>query len=694
MMAAGEKGRKGAGEKGRKGAVCLSPSPFPPFSLSAFHLPFSLSPLLPFLLLAAMFPLAAAARERVGDVEVDVLPPPSLSTRFGDESFHGCIEYRVQLRNHAKQDRVVHLQIPASREHRADTGTVDSRTVQIAGEQEAIVSLFQSAMEGNRSMEVGVNGVSESKTMVVGAITPGYSRGGPVWGAKPAVLLSRAVPQDFHQAPAPVFRPADPSEPRPSPADPSELSTPDRSTSTFTFLRSALPASQWSPNWLGYSCYDVVLLTAKEAEQLPAEAELALRRFLECGGTLLVHGRKVPAFYSQNAMTDGHGGYFVGLGHAVASGAESETNWEQAARTLDALRVDQDQYPYQKPADSHNLLVAEAKVPVGGMFALVLLFAVGIGPVNVWLLSRYKRRIWLWWNVPAISLLTCLAVFGYSVFSEGWSGHGKIASVTLLDQRTHRATTFGYASYFCPLTPSSGPRFSAETEVVLLGEEQDRYRRTREVPEARHVDWSSDQHLVSGWIRARVPAYFQFRKNEDRRERLIFAATGDAPTVVNALGADIARLYWADASGRVFEGHDIAAGAEKPLAVSGTTHSWSRGRPGKDEGGRMKDEGVPSSFILPPSSFAKDPNRLAMFDRWNTDKDPAHLLIPGSYIAFLKKSPFVEARLDAVRSEDTVAIVCGICADFPSRPGISAKSADFPSLPGISAKSAGQDHGR
>ncbi len=429
--------------------------------------------------------------------------------------------------------------------------------------------------------------------------------------------------------------------------------------SKFTFLRSELPASQWSPNWLGYSCFDVVLLTEKEAEQLPAEVQLALRRFLECGGTLLVHGRAVPGPFSENAIADGHGGYFVGLGHAVASGAESETNWEKTARALDALELHQ-YPPNQKPADSHNLLVAEAKVPVGGMFALVLLFAVGIGPVNFWLLSRYKRRIWLWWNVPAISLLTCLAVFGYSAFSEGWSGHGKIASMTLLDQRTHRATTFGYASYFCPLTPSSGPRFGAETEVALLSDEQERYRRTREVPERRYVDWSSDQHLVSGWIGARVPAYFQFRKNEDRRERLIFAAHGDAPTVVNALGADIERLYWADASGRVFEGRDIAAGAEKPLKAK----SGERGAGSKEQGAGWREQEsfsrLPAGYPL-GGSLLFDPNRLAVLDRWNTDKDPAHLLIPGSYIAFLKKSPFVDARFDAAASEDTVAIVCGVC---------------------------------
>ena len=121
-----------------------------------------------------------------------------------------------------------------------------------------------------------------------------------------------------------------------------------------------------------------------------------------------------------------------------------------------------------------------------------------------------------------------------------------------------------------------------------------------------------------------------------------------APTVVNALGADVERLYWADAAGRVFEGRDIAAGAEKPL-----TALRGGAAPGPD--------GATPHTLLDRRGLIFDPNWLAMFDRLNTDNDPAHLLIPGSYIAFLKKSPFVEARLDGVRCEDTVAIVCGIC---------------------------------
>ena len=308
---------------------------------------------------------------------------------------------------------------------------------------------------------------------------------------------------------------------------------------------------------------------------MPPEVQLALRRYLECGGTLVVHGEGVPAVFSQNAMDDGAGGFFVGRGHAVASGAKSESNWDRAAfklRTLSLRSIGP--YEHRKPADPHKLLVAESRIPVRGMFALVLLFAIGIGPANLWLLTRFKRRIWLWWNVPAISFLTCLAVFGYSVFSEGWRGHGKTASMTVLDQRTHRATTFGCASYYCPLTPKSGPHFGADTDVTLVNEQsspydRDPYTGARSELDARYVDSSSEQQFAAGWIRARVPAYFPFCKNEDRRERLVVAMKGNSPSVVNALGADIDRLYWADASGKVFAGRDIAAGAEKALEASG-----------------------------------------------------------------------------------------------------------------------------
>ena len=101
----------------------------------------------------------------------------------------------------------------------------------------------------------------------------------------------------------------------------------------FALLRSELPMSQWSTNWLGYSCYDAIVVTAKDAEEMPPPVQLAVRRYLECGGTLLVHGREVPAAFSQGGDSDGNGGYFVGLGHVLAAG-RNETDWNATHRKL------------------------------------------------------------------------------------------------------------------------------------------------------------------------------------------------------------------------------------------------------------------------------------------------------------------------------------------------------------------------
>ena len=147
--------------------------------------------------------------------------------------------------------------------------------------------------------------------------------------------------------------------------------------------------------------------------------------------------------------------------------------------------------------------------------------------------------MWLWWNVPAVSLATCLAVFAYSLFSEGISGRGRTALITLLDENTHRATTLGYASYYCPLTPSDGLHFSYDTEVVQLHSSEaggPRFSGGR----PKTMDWTNDQHLDSGWVVARVPACFAVRKSETRRERLAVHKAADGTVkVVNGLGVEI-----------------------------------------------------------------------------------------------------------------------------------------------------------
>ena len=589
--------------------------------------------------IAMFLPMDARAGEKVDDINVNIEPLPSRDNAYGSSYgvCHGYVEFRVRLKNSSTSDRVIHLSYPAVRDRWISDGVVVTRTVHVAGGQEAAVSLFQPPVGvDNETLEVRVEGVRDSSMIPLPSLREHrFDNSYPA-----AVLISRGVPQEFRDRVHPAVS-----------GTPKSGSPGSSEKVAVALMRSELPVTQWSTNWLGYSCYDAILLTAKEVEEMPAQVQLAVRRYLECGGILLIHGRDVPIWLSKGGVALDDGDYIVGLGYAAASHDDGKAGWDAFHRRLIGSPLHA-YHPEEKPGNLYNLLIAEATVPVRGLFVLVMLFGVGIGPANVWLLSRYKRRIWLWWNVPAISLLTCLIVFAYSLASEGITGRGKTASLTLLDERFHRAITIGYASYYCPLTPSVGPRFSVDTDVTLLENKLEPWRRfsTRGLSAGlRLVDWTNDQHLASGWVSARVPAYFQMRKNEDRRERLsVEKKTDGSLKIVNALGADIKRLYWADASGRIFEGHTIPAGAERTLSVMGT--------PGKEQ------------LICSSSNGSQTFLRNIFCNEWlegfnnliSGTQSPSEMLSPSCYIAFLDKSPFVEPGLAGLESEHSVAIVYGI----------------------------------
>jgi hypothetical protein len=592
-------------------------------------------------LASVLLPAAVApAWQRIGDVEVIVEPLPNMERSTGRERgvTHGYVEYRVRVKNLSTKDHTVILRYPATPSYDRTAGAAVSRTVLVTGGQESSVSLFEPPSgSGETLMEVRVDGEEEPRKIPVENLR--RWRYGSSYGEEllPAVLLSRGVPQDFRERGSGSKEAVE--EIPPTSGTGGRTSSPDR----VTFLRSDVSVSRWSPNWLGYSCYDAILLTQREAEEMPGPAQTAIRRYVECGGVLWVHGRSVPAAFSRGGIADGQGGFHVGFGRVQASSTDREPSWEETYRRLvhNPLEVYR---PSQRPSQLYDLLVGETTVPVRGLFLLVLLFAVTIGPVNIWLLSRYRRRIWLWWNVPAISLLTCMAVFCYSMFSEGWRARGKTATLTVLDERDHRATTIGYVSYYCPLTPSGGLHFGTDTEVTLLSRE-DPYRYGRYPrPDVglSFVDWTSDQHLTSGWVSSRVPAYFQIRKNEDRRERLTVEKTAEGSLkVVNALGADIRRLRVADAAGQAFEGQDIPAGAERTLT-----------RVPRGESAVMNRDALRAAF--------NGSEWLGQFEHYRDARRLGSLLAPGGYVAILDKSPFVESPLPGASCQDTVAIVFGI----------------------------------
>jgi hypothetical protein len=426
-----------------------------------------------------------------------------------------------------------------------------------------------------------------------------------------------------------------------------------RGDSTGEVVRSEEPVASWSPRWLSYSRYDAVVLTRDELEGLgrgPADSQAvrtALFQYVEAGGVLLVLDPgplALPASWqrrqeSRNGVQIAPGGF--GLCFQIDRGAldnEQEGAWSDIRQAWYQTGV-----PYRSERsvmDANRALpiVEDLGLPLGELFLLLLVFTLVIGPCNILLLARWKRRIWLLWTVPLISLLTCTAVFGYMVIVEGWQGRARVTAFTLLDEAEQRATTLGRSACYSPLTPGDGLHFGQDTLVTVQGAD------ASDTSTACDLDWTRDQHLVRGWVSARVPAHFQLCRCEVKRlERLPVTREADGSLhVTNQLGAAIRSLWLADDKGHIHTASGVGAGQRAALTLTNKTVNADNGR--------------------------EVHRRLYVNTEWAglgalaTGK-PGDYLLPRTYLAVLESSPFLGPGLAGAVVRPTDSYVLGLMAE-------------------------------
>jgi hypothetical protein len=409
-------------------------------------------------------------------------------------------------------------------------------------------------------------------------------------------------------------------------------------------IRAELPIAEWSDTWLSYTPYDVIALTGAELNAMPPAARSALFSYAECGGNLLVLGAAdVPKTWrpSQKILLSNGTCFDSALGECfVFSGnyvndidsPSAKKIMSAAMRSATMARST----PDENSANGSFPVVANVKIPVRGIVFIMLAFVIVIGPVNMFVLARKNRRTWLLWTIPAISFATCSLVYVYSLFREGVTPDARIEGLTFLDQPDRRAITLGTEAFYCPLTPSAGLFFGTETEATPLVSVGGGYSGGSR----REMDWTQSQHLERGWISARVPAHFQIRKAETRRERLEIEHSGNQLLAVNGLGATIRSLVLADESGRIYSAANIAAGKKAVL------------------------------FTDPQSHLTQRLGARAYFEKFGfmigdnfSETNITDYLLPGSYIADLETNPFLENGLGEKAKTSRVhsrAVVFGI----------------------------------
>lgn len=574
--------------------------------------------------IAATFGATARAQTQFEDVSV------SASAMSGMVS-HGYVEYRVGLINHSRTtDHVIELSMPAKSYAQGNTISGLSRTVRLAAGASAVVTMYQPALPlAGNGVAISIDG--RTRNGAAEYVIPGVAANSIMGGFSSqimlTVLISRSIDDDFDTELKMIVSGVGPTTmPMSGPAG---IHYSMSGSYQSEVVRAEGPISEWSTNWLTYTRYTAVAIAREDYERGPAAVREALLAYARTGGTLLIVGEvKLPdaarLVGSSGMLKD----YHYMFGRVLMS---SETNIEIWGKDLqwkvfseNCMATETRWLDVASPfvAMERSTEFQQNTLPLRGMFAMMVLFGVVIGPVNLIVLGKMRRRMWMLWTTPVIAFVACASIMTYNLFSEGWDSRVRVQAVTILDEANHHATSHGWARYYCPLTPGDGLHVNMATMVSPVVE-RGNYWSMRQSGSAKTIDWTRDQHLQSGWIAARTPTYLMFDVDETRRERLIIKRIDDKTlSVSNGLGAKINSLSLADANGKVFVGGDIAAGAEKTLAANGQTVAVTTLG--------IAEDGLANSRV----EIAR---RVA--------RDSINYLRPNMYIAQLDGSPFVQSGL-------------------------------------------------
>lgn len=432
----------------------------------------------------------------------------------------------------------------------------------------------------------------------------------------------------------------------------------------FQVLEAAFPIAQWSDRWLAYSGYDGIVLSWREMSSAPPRVASALWRYVEAGGNLLLfqvpaasaspgHGLQVGGRELPTAVTSGQDGAWTdAMGHPMPAeelvwsylgfgellwtprdvSALSTVSMERLGEAWTSTRA-----PWAVARDISRVhrqmpVIETIDVPLRGLFLLVLLFSLLVAPINLWWLSRRRRRMWLLWTVPALSLLASLLVVAVALLGEGFQYKSRSQGLTLLDQSRQWATTLAWSGYYAS-TGTDGLQFSLDTEVAVLGGGE----------EGRRLYVADRQYLTRGWLVPRLPTYFLERRHQKRRERLEVTWGDERIRVVNGLGADLEWLLVADASGRIYRSHDrLVAGTEAELP---------------------RQEGL-SARAAPAVLRSVFNGDLAKAMR-GLSGDPAAALQPATYLAMARHSPFLEVALAEAEEPRHEGLIYGFLGEAP-----------------------------
>jgi hypothetical protein len=373
-----------------------------------------------------------------------------------------------------------------------------------------------------------------------------------------------------------------------------------------------------------YSSLDLVVLDPEGG--MPSVAQLdALVAWVRTGGDLLVLGEYArdsalaapflaawmePRFETKSAAGSA---YRCGLGRLFVGDGPGDLEYgpyvDWAREMLDAhASLTPSNGPW-RGAPSLPSIPGLVRLPYRAFAALLILFALVIGPVNFLAVRKRKNPVLLLLTIPAIALLTTVALLAYGILYQGIEVKSASNSVAVLDQREHRSACVEARQFFAGLAPAAGLALGPGTIVHAVPPDGS-YGGSRKRFE---VELEQGTLLRGDYLPSRKSTDQVLTVERAERARLDVRRSSEGLHADNNLGVSVSSLIVRDPEGTFYL-------LEGPLGPGASAELRS---PDALALSAALDDSRGDTLALTPLALS------------STDAVP-----PGCYLAHLERSPF------------------------------------------------------
>ena len=256
---------------------------------------------------------------------------------------------------------------------------------------------------------------------------------------------------------------------------------------------------------------------------------------------------------------------------------------------------------------------------------LVVLFALLIGPINLFILHKYNQKIMVFLSVPIISLICCSILFLYFLMFE----YGRLdyfrQSFTILDETSNTSYTIGGGIIIAGRNMNNELVFPLSSAVIPSSMSwKDKSINTSK----KSIKLDKAQNLTYNWIKAKSPFCYTVTTIKQDRSRLEIKKSGKEYDLLNGLGADLLSVYLLGDDGNIYKANNIKAGATGKAEFNFT-----------QKGGNRKTAAISYYYLFAKYNDIRQCEE-SMFDYAKST------LKKGEYIALLSKDPFLKQGLE------------------------------------------------